>query len=242
MSDLERGDKVKKTSLGFNLYEQGDKFNILGKGGLNETIQRIDTSITDITKSQIPTEIIDKKIQDYIEKNNGTLVSKEDLEDAKALIQSNAKSISNNSTAIATIQQIVSNGISGGGGSGSGGSIDPTLLMNYHTKTEILLMLKEYIKKDDVTELLKDYYSKEEVDAKFSEINTRIETLETALQTALDRNKALEDELQTANDRNNTLTKELSESQMKAAQNERIATLYSDAIDDAVQETTDILG
>ena len=228
MSDLERGDKVKKTSLGFNLYEQGDKFNILGKGGLNETIQRIDNQIVDTTKSQIPTEIIDKKIQDYIEKNNGTLVSKEDLEDAKALIQSNAKSISNNSTAIATIQQIVSNGISGGG-SGSGGSIDPTLLMNYHTKTEILLMLQEYIKKADVTELLKDYYSKEEVDTKFSEITTRIETLETALQVALDQNVSL----------NEALKKEMQE---KAIYQEQ-ANKYSEAIDNAISRTTnDILG
>lgn len=43
---------MQKTTLGFNLYEKDDKFNITGeKGSLNETIKKINQEIEDTKKS-----------------------------------------------------------------------------------------------------------------------------------------------------------------------------------------------
>ena len=43
---------MQKTTLGFNLYEKDDKFNITGEeGSLNETIKKINQEIEDTKKS-----------------------------------------------------------------------------------------------------------------------------------------------------------------------------------------------
>lgn len=43
---------MQKTTLGFNLYEKDDKFNITGeKGSLNETIKKINQEIEDTKKT-----------------------------------------------------------------------------------------------------------------------------------------------------------------------------------------------